>query len=158
MIRRPPRSTLFPYTTLFRSVLEARLRPLVGHVDAAPARLVLPTVIDTAQPRLLVPAEVERGAPVRAELPEQAHPSARRPEGHEVFAKDPDPLDPAASRELGRQHHGDPVLAHEIAHERPRPHPRELRVLVRGEHRRHLPRRYGNAGIGSFVVLSRADV
>src|SRR5437879_5840216 len=67
-------------------VLEARLRPLVGHVDATPARLVLPTVIDTAQPRLLVPAEVERGAPVRAELPEQAHPSARRPEGHEVLA------------------------------------------------------------------------
>src|SRR3712207_9513393 len=27
MIRRPPRSTLFPYTTLFRSVLRARLRP-----------------------------------------------------------------------------------------------------------------------------------
>src|SRR2546422_7237509 len=25
MIRRPPRSTLFPYTTLFRSVLEARM-------------------------------------------------------------------------------------------------------------------------------------
>src|SRR2546425_6779539 len=25
MIRRPPRSTLFPYTTLFRSVTEARL-------------------------------------------------------------------------------------------------------------------------------------
>src|SRR2546422_11483353 len=30
MIRRPPRSTLFPYTTLFRSVeLRAFLRPLV---------------------------------------------------------------------------------------------------------------------------------
>src|SRR5256885_13884730 len=26
MIRRPPRSTLFPYTTLFRSVLDSRLR------------------------------------------------------------------------------------------------------------------------------------
>src|SRR3712207_7280417 len=26
MIRRPPRSTLFPYTTLFRSLLRARLR------------------------------------------------------------------------------------------------------------------------------------
>src|SRR5215203_6754226 len=26
MIRRPPRSTLFPYTTLFRSVLPRRLR------------------------------------------------------------------------------------------------------------------------------------
>src|SRR5438270_8781405 len=28
MIRRPPRSTLFPYTTLFRSVLVIRLRSL----------------------------------------------------------------------------------------------------------------------------------
>src|SRR3712207_3377241 len=31
MIRRPPRSTLFPYTTLFRSI--ARLHPLVVVVD-----------------------------------------------------------------------------------------------------------------------------
>src|SRR2546427_5800452 len=30
MIRRPPRSTLFPYTTLFRSHLEAR-EALLGH-------------------------------------------------------------------------------------------------------------------------------
>src|SRR5258708_13823497 len=34
MIRRPPRSTLFPYTTLFRSVLSARVdllqEPLLG--------------------------------------------------------------------------------------------------------------------------------
>src|SRR3712207_8003362 len=29
MIRRPPRSTLFPYTTLFRSVLQRGLRPAV---------------------------------------------------------------------------------------------------------------------------------
>src|SRR3712207_7773401 len=29
MIRRPPRSTLFPYTTLFRSAPHRRLRPLV---------------------------------------------------------------------------------------------------------------------------------
>src|SRR5256885_10011133 len=28
MIRRPPRSTLFPYTTLFRSVLRAEAAPL----------------------------------------------------------------------------------------------------------------------------------
>src|SRR5256886_12343298 len=27
MIRRPPRSTLFPYTTLFRSKLDRRVRP-----------------------------------------------------------------------------------------------------------------------------------
>src|SRR3712207_8754417 len=40
MIRRPPRSTLFPYTTLFRSKLPRRV-PLargvaVDHVDAGP--------------------------------------------------------------------------------------------------------------------------
>src|SRR3989440_2187269 len=29
MIRRPPRSTLFPYTTLFRSLADARIRPLL---------------------------------------------------------------------------------------------------------------------------------
>src|SRR2546429_3774231 len=28
MIRRPPRSTLFPYTTLFRSVADSKHRPL----------------------------------------------------------------------------------------------------------------------------------
>src|SRR5438270_10572690 len=33
MIRRPPRSTLFPYTTLFRSC--PRLCPGAGHVDEA---------------------------------------------------------------------------------------------------------------------------
>src|SRR5438105_10155778 len=33
MIRRPPRSTLFPYTTLFRSVFEVR-RILKAFVDA----------------------------------------------------------------------------------------------------------------------------
>src|SRR2546422_7776915 len=34
MIRRPPRSTLFPYTTLFRSCVHAiqRLGELLGHV------------------------------------------------------------------------------------------------------------------------------
>src|SRR5256886_12572531 len=34
MIRRPPRSTLFPYTTLFRSVREALLRAGVPVLEA----------------------------------------------------------------------------------------------------------------------------
>src|SRR5687767_15737096 len=36
MIRRPPRSTLFPYTTLFRSIHEQALRALPG-ADLRPA-------------------------------------------------------------------------------------------------------------------------
>src|SRR5256885_6570516 len=31
MIRRPPRSTLFPYTTLFRSLAESGVRERLGH-------------------------------------------------------------------------------------------------------------------------------
>src|SRR2546429_9582891 len=42
MIRRPPRSTLFPYTTLFRSYLLhrplARFRPLAERLDVEPGR------------------------------------------------------------------------------------------------------------------------
>src|SRR3712207_8904692 len=36
MIRRPPRSTLFPYTTLFRSGEPARRRGAVGHARVGP--------------------------------------------------------------------------------------------------------------------------
>src|SRR3989454_7753730 len=41
MIRRPPRSTLFPYTTLFRSQRDdavARLRDVIGATDPAEAK------------------------------------------------------------------------------------------------------------------------
>src|SRR5258705_4153396 len=41
MIRRPPRSTLFPYTTLFRS---QRLRPLSGELVAPTESRSAPTV------------------------------------------------------------------------------------------------------------------
>src|SRR3712207_8116668 len=36
MIRRPPRSTLFPYTTLFRSLMSPRKQSLLGELDGAP--------------------------------------------------------------------------------------------------------------------------
>src|SRR2546430_5162636 len=49
MIRRPPRSTLFPYTTLFRSVFRdhERTRDLIARAKAAGCRALLLTV-DTA--------------------------------------------------------------------------------------------------------------
>src|SRR3712207_7632238 len=43
MIRRPPRSTLFPYTTLFRSLGVVHAAP-VGHEDAAEPPLLLEEV------------------------------------------------------------------------------------------------------------------
>src|SRR5258707_9728913 len=39
MIRRPPRSTLFPYTTLFRSVLPHALGRLDAPLDGPPVEL-----------------------------------------------------------------------------------------------------------------------
>src|SRR5256885_9131108 len=45
MIRRPPRSTLFPYTTLFRSVGDlARVLVLLGHARGAGNDFVLEQV------------------------------------------------------------------------------------------------------------------
>src|SRR3989442_11476952 len=67
MIRRPPRSTLFPYTTLFRSdrtdqlrrELPVRVVPprLGGHVDAGDLQL----------PHGVAPAHVELTGEVRSE-------------------------------------------------------------------------------------------
>src|SRR5260370_28658935 len=43
MIRRPPRSTLFPYTTLFRSLVELRLCEVARRRGATPAATSAPT-------------------------------------------------------------------------------------------------------------------
>src|SRR2546426_9331018 len=50
MIRRPPRSTLFPYTTLFRSVLCARRErlPLTAGPRVARLRMEYPLQFDAA--------------------------------------------------------------------------------------------------------------
>src|SRR2546429_4031014 len=41
MIRRPPRSTLFPYTTLFRSVIELRERRELRTADSRKAKALV---------------------------------------------------------------------------------------------------------------------
>src|SRR3712207_7959911 len=81
MIRRPPRSTLFPYTTLFRSpVVEAPGQPelrvhgvpasaLDGElVDAQLARVEQPEQLDAAEVRLAQRAELLRSEEHTSEL------------------------------------------------------------------------------------------
>src|SRR3712207_7982397 len=41
MIRRPPRSTLFPYTTLFRSHVTTKINPALGFVRQNPGFVIL---------------------------------------------------------------------------------------------------------------------
>src|SRR5256885_15569227 len=50
MIRRPPRSTLFPYTTLFRSAPEILRIPLIVHV---PQKYLKSRVVDPKRLALL---------------------------------------------------------------------------------------------------------
>src|SRR2546430_4487868 len=47
MIRRPPRSTLFPYTTLFRS--QARVTASVVHVKAMPDFTTFKSLLDRSE-------------------------------------------------------------------------------------------------------------
>src|SRR3712207_7270575 len=65
MIRRPPRSTLFPYTTLFRSGLAVEaLRPVeagVRHRPADPAQVV-DDVAAADHQHAVLPQRSERGA------------------------------------------------------------------------------------------------
>src|SRR3712207_7639537 len=74
MIRRPPRSTLFPYTTLFRSVAHAALEEqhAVGEV-AVVAGAVPPLLVERLRRRLgVVPVAEEHGGAAQADLPDLA--------------------------------------------------------------------------------------
>src|SRR2546430_11647888 len=72
MIRRPPRSTLFPYTTLFRSAEEAKPHTIIlpKPVTGLPVKVASP--VEGAD--ILVTCDIttayaakERGVPVRSE-------------------------------------------------------------------------------------------
>src|SRR5258706_15324257 len=72
MIRRPPRSTLFPYTTLFRSALA------ILDVDVLPRRVVGPAVVRTdVVPRIACFGAAHHRAFVAADVDERTKPAFR---------------------------------------------------------------------------------
>src|SRR3989441_7308137 len=119
MIRRPPRSTLFPYTTLFRSLLD-RPDGVIAHVTDPDGRVLQRTVAGAdGPPRVLEPADDPLGARSFGQ-PEARHgpaaPPLARQVGHAALLAPrlhpvahgvvpaPASLDPAlplASRDLG---------------------------------------------------------
>src|SRR3989441_8603372 len=60
MIRRPPRSTLFPYTTLFRSALDAAHRLGVVHAGLTPANVLIDAAGDARVTDFWVPWVLEQ--------------------------------------------------------------------------------------------------
>src|SRR2546425_12287817 len=100
MIRRPPRSTLFPYTTLFRSLLPER----EGHVAGARHRVEQRAALEddaVAPPDLVERAPVEAGD-VRAIHQHTARVGAQEtdqgPEKHPPTAAAPADDDPDRAR------------------------------------------------------------
>src|SRR3989454_3307021 len=104
MIRRPPRSTLFPYTTLFRSLLQRR------------------TALGLAHHPVLLRGRDRRGRLLprgRGGLVRRAGGPARRPHRVQRRRLGPDPLWRALDELSGT---APPVLAHPVpVRERPRP-------------------------------------
>src|SRR3712207_5516871 len=129
MIRRPPRSTLFPYTTLFRSHQR-------GHRDAAGRREGRHADRRRRHPRHAgrVPRQGPRGHGLHLPHPAAAGRQARRRQGREPALPQPH-LDPDAGRPGARRLH-----RHRVGPRRLRGRPRvprpagrpveQLRVLV----------------------------
>src|SRR3712207_7355048 len=63
MIRRPPRSTLFPYTTLFRSMGKLLVRRLDEGQHRAAARTSPPSTTRAPRAQCLTRAELGRATP-----------------------------------------------------------------------------------------------
>src|SRR5256886_8326651 len=108
MIRRPPRSTLFPYTTLFRShahaleerdVLEGARHPELGHVGRRQPRAVAALEEDAALVGMVEAADdVEQRGLARAVGPD---------DGEDLPALDVQAH--AAQREQSAEAHADPL-------------------------------------------------
>src|SRR5258708_17342394 len=91
MIRPPPRSTLFPYTTLFRSRILCRDVPCSGFARASHDQILAPHLGQkNGRRRGLCPSpRLERVAPNLPYLPEQPSP---RSEEHTSELQSPDHL------------------------------------------------------------------
>src|SRR5260221_1934650 len=78
MIRRPPRSTLFPYTTLFRSYAARALR-----MGRYPGGAYCLSMLDTSEPQQRVdPVRALPGLLAQVGLPSSEVPVAARSEEH----------------------------------------------------------------------------
>src|SRR5437660_9539093 len=73
MIRRPPRSTLFPYTTLFRSPYEAEMGWRGPFFPRRRARRVFDCQQRPARPPVLAVADPDRSEEHTSELQSRGH-------------------------------------------------------------------------------------
>src|SRR2546430_3317451 len=82
MIRRPPRSTLFPYTTLFRSLLQDLEKPVWDSVARTLQARLTDSVIDGAVRRLPPENLQKNGAALTRALRRRREPPPRNNDPH----------------------------------------------------------------------------
>src|SRR5262249_61265894 len=92
-------------------LLEALVLGHVRHVEAVAGDVELPAVIDAAQPALLVAAEEQRGATVRAAMVDHADAALAVAEGHKLLAQQHQADRRAVAAYLPRPHRRDPLRA-----------------------------------------------
>src|SRR5437660_5063884 len=101
------------------ALAELRVIQLGWDLDALAGHVVLPAVIRTAQPVLLVAAEPERYAAMRAELVDESQPVLRVAERDQALAQDLHPYRWAVGlRQLFGEQRRQPVAAEKLAHRR----------------------------------------
>ena len=101
-------------------VTELLMRRQVGHLEARAVGVVLPAVIDAAQPAVLVAAEEQRGGAVRAAVVEDSDAPLGVAERDQLLAQQHEAHRRAVGHELVRRRRRDPVLAHHLSHRRSR--------------------------------------
>src|SRR2546425_6450438 len=79
MIRRPPRSTLFPYTTLFRSVA-ASVAVSAGATESGP--VALPSTVAGIEPVMMLRRKLADAEPPVPDSTAAAHQAEYRSEEH----------------------------------------------------------------------------
>ena len=114
---------------------EAAFGRLRRHLDALAGVVVFPAVIGAAQPVVLVAAEPQRHAAMRAELVGQRESALRVAPGQQPLGQKLDPHRRAfVLRQLLGVHRRNPIAAEHLAHRRARAGLRGERVLLRPEH------------------------
>src|SRR3989454_9754678 len=128
MIRRPPRSTLFPYTTLFRSLLDLPRGDPERAGDRVRVRLDVErrTQVDDDQGLARVKLLLQHvGADPRDAQPAADALALDELERHVAADDDDHRGDEPGAEALGPAYHGLERLAGEVAHARPDPRPEQ---------------------------------
>ena len=140
-------------------VLEVLMRRHVRHVEAVAGHVEFPAVIDAADPALLVAAQEQRRAAVRAAMIHDADPALAVAKGDQLLAEQHQAKRRAAALNLGGHQRGDPVFPHQLTHDGAGPDPSQFNAFDRRCHRALLMLAAGSSGHpagGSAAMLHRS--